>query len=175
MAAAQDGDRASYAMLLREIAPVLRGFARRRLPSQADAEDAVQDTLLTIHKVRATYDPGRPFEPWLFAIARRRVADRLTALRRAGAREVLDATIEETFDPDAENRLEAAVAARMVRAAVAALPTRQRQAVELLKFKEMSLLEASAATGQSVAALKVATHRALATMRRRLGIGSGRE
>jgi RNA polymerase sigma-70 factor (ECF subfamily) len=41
----------------------------------------------------------------------------------------------------------------------------QRQAVELLKLKEMSLKEAAAATGRSVAALKVATHRAIKNLR----------
>lgn len=175
MAAAQDGDRASYAALLREIAPRLRGYARRRLPSDADAEDAVQDTLLSIHKVRATYDPARPFGPWLFAIARRRVVDRLAALHRTGAHEVSDPEAEETSDPDGANRIEAALTVRTVRTAVAALPAGQRQAVELLKLKEMSLLEASAATGQSVTALKVATHRALATLRRRLGVKTAGE
>ena len=46
------------------------------------------------------------------------------------------------------------------------LPPGQRQAVELLKLREMSLLEASAASGQSVGALKVATHRAMASLRK---------
>ena len=170
MAAAQDGDRASYAALLRELVPALRGFARRRLPSDADAEDAVQDTLLALHKVRATYDPARPFGPWLFAIARRRVIDRYAALRRIGGREVRDETAGETSDADALNKIETAAAMHAVRAAVATLPAGQRQAIELLKLKEMSLLEASAATGLSPTALKVATHRALISLRRRLQV-----
>jgi RNA polymerase sigma-70 factor (ECF subfamily) len=45
------------------------------------------------------------------------------------------------------------------------LPPRQRQALESLKLQEMTLVEASAASGQSVAALKVNTHRALKTLR----------
>jgi len=45
------------------------------------------------------------------------------------------------------------------------LPPGQRQALELLKLKEMSLKEASAATGLSITALKVATHRALKSLR----------
>jgi len=58
-----------------------------------------------------------------------------------------------------------------LRAAVEALPRRQRQAVELLKLRELSLREAAAATGMSVAALKVATHRAMAALRRVLAAG----
>ncbi len=58
---------------------------------------------------------------------------------------------------------------RGLRAAVAELPPGQREAVELLKLKEMSLKEASAATGQSETALKVAVHRAVKRLRVILG------
>jgi RNA polymerase sigma-70 factor (ECF subfamily) len=51
---------------------------------------------------------------------------------------------------------------------VRALPEGQRQAIELLKLKELSLKEAAAISGTSVGALKVATHRAMATLRLRL-------
>jgi RNA polymerase sigma-70 factor (ECF subfamily) len=53
--------------------------------------------------------------------------------------------------------------------AIEALPPGQRQAVQLLKLQELSLKEASVATGLSVGALKVATHRAMASLRRALG------
>jgi len=175
MAAAQDGDRPSYTTLLREIVPHVRSFAHRRLANDADAEDAVQDTLLTLHKVRATYDPARPFRPWLFALARRRVADRLAEQYRRRAREIGGEAAEETSDPDAENRVEIGVSARALRTAIAGLPAGQRQAVELMKLREMSLLEASAATGLSVTALKVATHRAVISLRRQLGVGRGED
>jgi RNA polymerase sigma-70 factor (ECF subfamily) len=56
--------------------------------------------------------------------------------------------------------------------AIRALPAGQRQAIELLKLREMSLKEASAATGTSVSALKVATHRAMLSLRRILGVSS---
>jgi RNA polymerase sigma-70 factor (ECF subfamily) len=55
-----------------------------------------------------------------------------------------------------------------VRAAVRALPEGQRQAIELLKLKELSLKEAAEVSGTSVGALKVATHRAMTTLRRAL-------
>jgi RNA polymerase sigma-70 factor (ECF subfamily) len=56
--------------------------------------------------------------------------------------------------------------------AIRALPAGQRQAIELLKLQEMSLKEASVATGTSVGALKVATHRAIVSLRRMLGVAS---
>lgn len=57
----------------------------------------------------------------------------------------------------------------MLHRAIQSLPTDQRQAIELVKLQELSLKEASAASGQSVGALKVATHGAMAALRRALG------
>lgn len=174
MAAAQDGDRRAYERLLREIVPFLRGVARRRLRGEADVEDAVQDALLTIHQIRHTYDPARPIRPWLGAIAERRALDRVRSLGRRGAREEeLTDLHHETLPGAATNDGESRLQARDVRAAVADLPPGQRQAIELLKLEELSLAEASSRTGQSVTALKVAAHRAILALRRRI-VGDGR-
>lgn len=170
MAAAQDGDGRAYERLLRECVPFLRGVVRRRLRGEADVEDAVQDALLTIHQIRATYDPARPIRPWLAAIAEHRALDRARATGRRGARETaLDDVLSETLPGSLTNEGEARLAARDLRAAVAALPAGQRQAIELLKLQELSLAEAAAQTGSSVTALKVATHRAIGALRRRFG------
>src|SRR5437868_7149457 len=77
MRGAQSGDKAAYGRLLGAITPLLRSVVRRRRPQlkPQDGEDLVQDTLLSVHAVRATYDWRRPFLPWLLAIARNRVAD----------------------------------------------------------------------------------------------------
>jgi len=47
----------------------LAAFLRSRA-SAGDLEDVYQEVLLAVHRVRHTYDARRPFEPWLFAIAR---------------------------------------------------------------------------------------------------------
>jgi RNA polymerase sigma-70 factor (ECF subfamily) len=169
MARAQGGDREAYRRLLEEITPYLRSLAARRMPNRSDVEDAVQDTLLTIHAVRRTYDPARPFGPWLVAIANRRIVDALRRRGRTGARETpLDAE-HETFAAPEANYHEAASEARALREAVESLSPGQREAIKLLKLKEMSLKEAAAASGMTVAALKVATHRALKSLRKMLG------
>lgn len=62
------------------------------------------------------------------------------------------------------------IAGRQLRAAVAELPESQRTALRLAKLEDMPLAEASRRSGLSVGALKVATHRALKTLRRRLGV-----
>src|SRR5262245_9903791 len=90
MRAAQSGDAGAYTGLLAEIAPRIRRVVRsqRRFLSNEDIEDLVQEVLLSMHAVRATYDPDRPFMPWLMAITRNRLAD--SARRHARrAREML--------------------------------------------------------------------------------------
>ena len=174
MARAQDGDRGAYRRLLEEITPYLRSLAARRVPNRSDVEDAVQDALLTIHAVRHTYDPSRPFGPWLVAIANRRVVDGLRRRGRTGARETPLDSEHETFAAPEANYHEAASEARALREAVERLPPGQREAVRLLKLKEMSLKEAAAASGMSIAALKVATHRGLKNLRKIFGRQGGR-
>lgn len=171
MARAQDGDQAAYRRLLREILPYLRTVMRSFHRPSADVEDAVQDALLTIHAVRNTYDPARPFKPWLAAIARRRAIDRLRSLKRTRGRETLLEPEHETNLADETNRETDYGDERALRAAVERLPPGQRQAVTLLKLQEKSLKEAALESGMSVAALKVATHRAMISLRKILSGG----
>lgn len=165
MAAAQAGDGAAYAALLGECVPLLRSICRARLRDATEAEDAVQDTLLTLHRVRHTYDPERAFRPWIAAIAERRALDRLRRRGRTGARET---AIEDAAEVGAEGEAEERLAARELRDAVDELPQSQRMALRLTKIEQLSLQEASHRSGMSVGALKVATHRALQTLRKRL-------
>jgi RNA polymerase sigma-70 factor (ECF subfamily) len=166
MAAAQAGDRESYRRLLRDVAGILRRSLRRRLPflPAADIEDLVQDVLLSVHAVRATFDPSRPFLPWLMAIARNRVADHARRHQRRSAEVAVD-TYPETSGADDTNTDSEFGDAEALRQAVSALPQGQRVAIELLKLRELSLKEAAAASGMSIAALKVATHRATRALR----------
>ena len=174
MVRAQNGEQRAYTALLTSITPYLRALARRALKDQTDIEEAVQDVLLTIHQIRHTYEPGRPFAPWLATIAQRRFVDRIRSNARLAARKLAAAQValveadgfyeppEEIEDYDA------------LRAAIDTLPQAQKQAVELLKLRELSLKEAAGVTGMTVGALKVATHRALKTLRRALGAAEDR-
>ncbi|WP_376091513.1 sigma-70 family RNA polymerase sigma factor [Roseomonas sp. CCTCC AB2023176] len=165
MAAAQAGDAKAYDRFLRAILPLVRGVCRRRLRDPSDAEDAAQDTLLTVHRLRHTYDATRPIRPWLIAIADRRAIDRARALGRRGT----EVELGDDVAAPASHAAEDALRAQDLRAAVAALPASQRTALRLAKLEELSLAEASARSGMSIGALKVATHRAVASLRRRLG------
>lgn len=169
MARAQDGDRQAYRMLLEDLAPYLRSIAVRCFKQPNDVEDAVQDVLMTVHMVRHAYDPSRPFGPWLLAIANRRMIDRLRRETRQKAREIALSTEHETFSAPATNLNEVEFDAAALSEAIEKLPPEQRQAIRMLKLNEMSLKEAAAASGRSIAALKVATHRAIKSLRKMLG------
>jgi len=168
MARAQDGDREAYRALLEGITPYIRSLAARCFKLPSDAEDAVQDVLLTVHLVRHAYDPGRPFGPWLVAIANRRIIDRLRRDTRRKTREVALSADHETFaDPATNLPGDSPDEAALVQA-IERLPPDQRQSIRMLKLNEMSLKEAAAASGRSIPALKVATHRAIKSLRRML-------
>jgi RNA polymerase sigma-70 factor (ECF subfamily) len=130
----------------------------------------VQDVLLSVHSVRATYDPARPFLPWLFAIVRNRLADDARRYARGRIHELAVDDLDVTFSPAGTNsEQEREQDLRAMRSAIRTLPAGQRRALELLKLQELSLKEAAAETGMTVGALKVATHRAIASLRRALG------
>ncbi|MBV9222159.1 MAG: sigma-70 family RNA polymerase sigma factor [Methylobacteriaceae bacterium] len=166
MRAAQGGNGVAYVALLREAAPLVRQAVRRRRSflQPQDIEDLVQNTLLALHSVRATYDPARPFLPWLMAIARNQIAEGARRHARRHAHEVTVECLPETSDPAAVN-VEGGGAADLLIKSIRMLPPGQRHAIEMLKLREMSLREASAVSGTSIAALKVAVHRGLKTLR----------
>jgi RNA polymerase sigma-70 factor (ECF subfamily) len=172
MAAAQGGDGDAYRTLLGLCLPYVRAVVRRHHASPDRIEDVVQDVLLTVHRVRHTYDPGRPFIHWIGAIAHRRSVDALRRRVRTDAVEIFAPLAYETYaDPRANRDMAAKEEGAALGEAIAALPPGQRQAVELLRLKDMSLAEASSVSGQSVGALKVSLHRAIRALQKRFAGG----
>ncbi len=133
---------------------------------------------MTLHRVRHTYDPARPFVPWLRAVSQRRAIDAMRSHGRHRTREVHAPLVYES-QPDpaatAAQELERCDEAHDLNAAVAELPEGQHQAVEELALRERSLEEAAASTGRTAGALKVNLHRALKALRARLAKGDGND
>jgi len=172
MQAAQAGNAEAYRTVLRACVPLAAGAARRAGVRPDAVDDVVQDVLLTLHRALPTYDPSRPFLPWLRAIATRRAIDCLRQRGRQGAREVHDpdaylnhAAGTETADIASLRHSDS----RRLRAAIATLPPQQRHAVEMLGLKERSLAEVAEESGRTKGALKVNLHRALKALRVKLG------
>lgn len=156
MAAAQRGEAAPYRRLLDLLRPWLLRYFRRRLPPGV-VEDAVQEALIAIHDKRHTYDPTRPFEPWVAAIARYKWIDRIRAMKRANFEE-LDENLS------VEDHHAAVISATILEALLAELKPAQSQVIRLVKIEGLSIEEAATRSGQSVALVKVNIHRGLAKM-----------
>jgi len=168
MARAQDGDQLAYSRLLKTIVPVIRALVRRKIyQDDAFVEDVVQEVLLAVHRVRHTYDPQRPFLPWLSAIISARAID---ALRARGRRECWEVADEEAMleHPDASitDGHDKLAPAQEVNNLLSRLPDRQRHMVELVHLSEMSLAEAAANSSMTLSAVKSVLHRAFITLRR---------
>src|SRR5271166_211808 len=115
MVAAQAGDRAAYEALLRGCVLMIKSVAYRQGVPFDGIDDVVQETLLTVHRARQTYDPNRPFSAWLRTIAHRRAIDAMRRQGYKGARE-LHAPIAYENHPDPNDDPEQALD-RMDRAA----------------------------------------------------------
>lgn len=166
MRRAQDGDQLAYRLVLRALLPAIHGLVRRRISDEALAEDAVQDTLLTIHRLRHTYDPARPLLPWVAAITSARSIDVLRRSGRARRVEVIDEkALVTAVDAAAVAPGEALSNGHEVTRLLGLLPERQRMMVEMVKLQEMSLDDAAVASRLSVSAVKSLLHRAYARLR----------
>jgi RNA polymerase sigma-70 factor (ECF subfamily) len=170
MAAAQAGDRIAYERVLADSIALIRSVARRQGVPMDALDDVVQETLLTVHRVRHTYDPARSCDAWLAAIAGRRAIDMLRGHGRRRRRETHDEFALDRLAErdDASAASERAQEASRLHAAIAGLPPGQREAVEQMAIREHSLAEAAAETGRNTGALKVNLHRALKALRDRL-------
>ncbi len=158
MAAGQRGEAAPYRRLLMELRPWLMRYFGRRLPPSS-VEDAVQDTLIAIHHKRHTYDAARPFGPWLAGVARYKWIDRL----RIAGRHAADELPESLSTPDHESAVTSAAA---LHGLMATLKPAQAEVIRLVKLDGLSIEEAAARTGQSVALVKVNIHRGLGRLAR---------
>lgn len=156
MAAAQDGNGGAYHRLLGELRLWLMRYYERRLPP-AMVEDAVQDTLVAIHRKRHTYDPARPFHPWLAAVARYKWIDRLRAL----ARHPTELLAEDVPVGDHES---AVMSATVLTQLLETLKPAQARVIRLVKIDGYSIADASLQTGQSQSLVKVNIHRGLARL-----------
>jgi len=153
MAAAQEGDGVAYRTLLTEVGAWLRRYYARRLPPSF-VDDTVQDTLLAIHQKRHTYDPARPFEFWLAAVARHKWIDRLRAQKRAPTEALHDGIA-------VADHGDAVTSAWSLEALLHQIKPAQAEVIRLVKLQGLSIEEAAARTGQSASLVKVNIHRGL--------------
>jgi len=162
MARAQEGNLEAYARLLADLSPLMFGYVRKRVFDSSQVEDVYQDVLMTFHKAIHTYRADRPLRPWLFVVMRNAVWTTLKKTHQSASREVPLEEVHELAwiapdDVGLDDRLQRALDA---------LPPDHRQAVELLKLKDMRVEEAAGHLGISRIALKVRAHRGYVQLRK---------
>jgi RNA polymerase sigma factor (sigma-70 family) len=153
MVVAQSGNAGVYRRLLTEVSAWLYRYYVKRLPS-AMVDDAVQEVLLALHEKRHTYDPSKPFGPWLAAIARYKWVDRLRSIKAASMEELSD-------NLAVMDHGEAVQSARSLEMLLNRLKPAQAEAIRLVKLQGLSIEEAATQTGQTIALVKVNIHRGL--------------
>lgn len=169
MQAAQGGDQTAYMHLLATLTIVARRFVRHRAGATTWIDDAVQETLISVHRARHTWDGSRPFAPWFYAIASHRIVDVYRREHRVRLREDASDHLEATASSHDAGGPDDGVDMAAVHAALAALPARQRDIVEGLKLREESVKSLAARHGMSESAVKVMAHRGYKRLRTLLG------
>jgi RNA polymerase sigma-70 factor (ECF subfamily) len=146
--------------------PRLLALATRMLGDRMEAEDVAQETFVRIWKEAPHWRTGEAkFDTWVHRVVLNLCYDRLR-----GRRDEPSDTLPDTPDPDAppDQRIETRSRDERVRAALTALPSRQREALVLTYYQELSNQQASDLMGISVDALESLLARARRTLRAQL-------
>ncbi|CAN5572554.1 RNA polymerase sigma factor [soil metagenome] len=146
------GDPAAVRALAARKLPRLLALAGRMLGEVSEAQDVAQEAMIRALRHPPTWTPGAArFDTWLHRVTLNLCYDRLRRRREIPT----EAPPEQPDEGPAPDRgLEAADVGRRVAAAMAALPDRQREAVALCHYQEMTNIEAAAIMGISVDALE---------------------
>lgn len=147
-------DRGAFAALFDRYAGRIKAFLMRRGTSADEAEELVQEVMVTVWGRAASYDPDRAaVSTWIFTIARNR---RIDLARRAGrqSRDVLDPSWEREAEPDGYATLAAAQREGRLRDALADLPEAQRQVLVAAFYEGLSHAEIAARDGVPLGTVK---------------------
>ena len=164
----RDGEGAAFAELEARYRGRVLGWFCRRLGDRAEAEDLTQEVFLRLYRARASYRPRARFATWVFHITRNVARNALRSRRRrpcvrldAAATEMgpYEATLPARCDSPSRP-MERAELAGVVRAAVAGLAGRQRAAVELHQFRELTYTQVAAELDMTPKAAKSLLYRA---------------
>ena len=152
------GDRAALEQLYARYARPVFGLALRRLGDRGRAEDAVQETFISIWRSAKTYRPERGSgAPWLYAVARNAIVDRSRAKSDIPA-EVPDEAAAESGPDD---RAEQSWTRWRVHRALEELSEREREVIELAYWRDLSQSEVAESLGIPLGTVKTRTRSGL--------------
>ena len=168
------GDRAAFATLFRRYAGRIRAFLVRSGIAPAEAEEGVQEVMLSVWRNAAGFDPARAgAATWLYAIARNRRVDMLR--RRRPEPDPNDPLFRP--DPDSDGASSAMAAARddALRAALAALSPDQADVVRMAFYDGLTHAQIAAMTDLPLGTVKSRLRLAMQRLRGALGEGFSAE
>ena len=171
MLAFRAGDESALSDLYRRWAGPLLRFLERMVRERSIAEELMQETFLRVHGARDRYAPDARFSTWLYRIAFNLCVNRSERQVPREARALAEGVADELHDPqvpDPSTALERDDVVRAVRAAIAALPGRQRMALLLARYHEVPLAEIGTVLGIGEKAAKSLVHRAREGLRQEL-------
>lgn len=159
------GDKVAYGLLVRRHLPRVLAVSRRMLGSEALAEEAAQEALLRLWTHAGSYEPEKAkLTTWLTRITANICLDRL----RKRGEEAWPENFDVALPPSQEREfMDGQVAAR-VNAALQTLPERQRLALILCNYEDMSMAEAAGVMDTTPEAIESLLSRARRTLRRQL-------
>ncbi len=165
---AQRGDRAALERLLEEIAPLVQRFGMRMCRHQADAEDVLQDTLLSVASHLADFEGRSSLSSWVFTLARTACARKRRGLKNQT--HVSDEAVGESSseDPTPEQNVGANELRQALEHALHGLSDEHREVLLLRDMEGLSAPEGAASLSISVQAVKSRLHRARAALREAL-------
>ncbi|MCI2395410.1 sigma-70 family RNA polymerase sigma factor [Aliiroseovarius sp. N1F302] len=145
-------DRAAFCALFDHFAPRLKGFIMRTGCSAHQAEEIVQDVMLTVWRKAAMFDPHRAqVSAWIYQIARNRHID----VVRKENRPVPDELAEDPgSEPDASQILAVEQEAGKLKQALSSLKPEQREIIEKAYLGELTHQEISTQTGLPLGTIK---------------------
>ncbi len=145
-------DRTAFAALFDHFAPRLKAFAIRSGTSPGEADEVVQDVMLTVWRKAGLFDPHRA-QPsaWIYQIARNRQIDRFRKARRPVPEELGQ---DEASEPDASQIVALEQEVGQLREALARLRPDQREIIEKAYLGELTHQEISSQTGLPLGTIK---------------------
>ena len=175
----QDGDESAFEELVERYQNRVLTVLYNALGNREEAEDLTQEVFLRVYRARHGYQPTAKFSTWIFTVtnnlalnARRSRKVRRTVTIDSRESGPLGARPQEQLaqekSPSASGQLQSSEVAEIVREAVAKLDERQRIAVLLNKFEDLSYAEIAQIMGATPTAVKSLLSRARTNLREML-------
>lgn len=171
VAAAQHGDPEAFGALFDHYYGPIYRYVTARVGRPSDAEDLAQLVFVKALEALPRYElRGIPFGGWLFRLARNVVIDHLRTRREHVTLDVSVERIDSGVAPDDLAQLRQELDS--VAVALRRLTPEQREAIELRFFAGLSAKEAAEVMGRQEGTIRGLQFRAIAALRRELGIGN---